>query len=362
MFCPILTDTLIDTFYFKKLNTYINKSINIHIAKIVAYVINFVSEHSLNIKPEINYAELLPILETGNSYEYFKNFLKGFLISTLIYYIKSNGNHYYARMIKYFYNYKTGDYINKVDEEISKKKMKQIIMTRNWAELTRPDTTQTFFYLYKNGNKNIFKNIVTALNYEILKISAIWSVSSFFGMPCIITILSLFFSKNYNYPKLLSAASVLFIWNDQYLLQTLIAELGCYAIKQINMDQIDYDRLFNVIFIPSYIKFYLYFSDDIALLSIGLYYACVLSKDNKTYLLTIYYIIFGFISNYSITHLSCLTALGYILINIEIPKKRELKDIYICESYYNRRSCKMHYLSKVNLSNSVYFNLSHSYS
>lgn len=166
--------------------------IKIGVSKLVAYLINFMSEVSVNLRPEVQYTELMPLFRNRHqTLKFFYSFLTSFLLATLIHYIKSNGNHIYARVIRYFYNYKTGDHFGGINEAKAKEKFTDVIVHRRWDELLRPDVTQTLFYIYKNNeDSDIIKNLVTKFHYTSLKISAIWTISWFFKYGEIVPVLS----------------------------------------------------------------------------------------------------------------------------------------------------------------------------
>ena len=151
------------------------------IARQVAFLINLVSRACVNLRPEVQAEELLPLFQDLNrSLSFFYHFLGSFLIATLIHYTKSTGNRVYARLIRLFYNYKTGDHIGGINDKKAREKFTQVIVHRQWDRLLLPDIHQSFFYIYKtNQRSDVIQRAMNWIHYKVLRIGSIWSISAF---------------------------------------------------------------------------------------------------------------------------------------------------------------------------------------
>ena len=150
------------------------------------------SQVSLNLRPDVKSYELMPLLQNGDEVlKMFYSFLISFLIATLIQWTKSSGNKFYSKLIRYIYNYKTGDFIGGINDDKAKEKLVNVIVHRKWDRLLMPDTLQSFFYIYKaDPDNDIISQLMTQGQYLFIKISSIWTCASFIAWSPVAVILS----------------------------------------------------------------------------------------------------------------------------------------------------------------------------
>lgn len=184
--CPIILNFiavkyLTNAFYL--LNKAKNKFIKQILAQQVANIINYLSNITINLRPDVKSSELLPLFrDIDQITKFFWGFLTSFLIATLIQYTKNSGNKFYAKVIRYLYNYKTGDFIGGINDKKAREKFAHIIVYRKWDQLLLPDTLQSIFYIYRtNPEGDLLNQIYGQVSYMVINISSMWTCVKLFG-------------------------------------------------------------------------------------------------------------------------------------------------------------------------------------
>lgn len=144
--CPVLLNFIADKYLsgvFRIINKTKNRFIKENLAQQVANIINYLSATTLNLRPDVKAFELLPLFKDMEQItKFFYSFLTSFLIATLIQYTKNSGNRFYAKVIRYIYNYKTGDFIGGINDKKAREKFANIILYRKWEQLLLPDRSE----------------------------------------------------------------------------------------------------------------------------------------------------------------------------------------------------------------------------
>lgn len=198
--CPVCINFIGEKILHNLFN-YIDKEkrkfIKIIASKQLSAIMNKVCEICIQTHPQIDYKELLFIFDDyENTVKNIWVFLKNFLLISLIHYTKNNSNVFYGKLITYFYNYKTGNLIESVDLPTAKSRFKHVIVHRQWNKLFEADILQSIIYIYSLQEKddiNFIEVFMTKLNYTIVKMFTIWSISELFHTIYVSPILSLFF-------------------------------------------------------------------------------------------------------------------------------------------------------------------------
>ena len=104
--CPIFLNQIYSN-YLNKLFTFINnekqKFVKTIICKQLAIIINTLSNLCINKDPKINHVELLFLFDDyDKTLTNFTDFIKSFLVISLIHYARKNSRKMYGQLIKYF--------------------------------------------------------------------------------------------------------------------------------------------------------------------------------------------------------------------------------------------------------------------
>lgn len=369
------------------------KFVRIIVCKQLSSVINAISIICIDKNPEINHSELLFLFDdydktVGN----FIDFLKNFLVISLIHYTRKNSNIVYGKLITYFYNYKTGELIESINLPTAKKRFKNVILNREWKQLLKSDILQSIIYIYslQEGSKLNYVNIyITKFNYILIKMFTIWTIGTFFEKIYLIPFLSVFFLnykksyKTYFKKKRLHKYLFRFIAlmlgyiTNHYFIISFICEFGyTFTINKVmnTIIQYIYNKSQKMLKICTHFNKYNLFLISIFLyVEIIKYYIAiffyeyyilnyiffVLNFDDgyKKFIVT-FIIISGSLSGYHEFHLFYILIVSYIFMNIyhyyvnnknvEISIISKKLSPNIIESYYGRPD--------ININNNIIIN------
>lgn len=184
----ILTSKLFQLIKDKK-----ETAIKVIIAKIFTGIIKFYSKLYLEKDIKIKYGEITVLLKSyKDTINYFLEVLKNLLVILGLSYIKNYSASLYYSIIKYVYNYKTGDMLESYNSESAKNHLTNIIDNKKWYELTKPNTYKAMLYLYQmnNDKSDIFRQIMNEFNISLVKMFTIWTIGSLCGYIYIVPLLS----------------------------------------------------------------------------------------------------------------------------------------------------------------------------
>ena len=167
--------------------------VKIIISKILASILKFYSKIYLDKDVKIKHKEILCLFDDyWETVNYFIEVVKNIGIILALSYIKDYSISLYYGVIKYIYNYKTGNMLSSFNSESAKKYLISIIDDHKWIELKKPNTYKAILHLYQiNSDKSeIFKKIITNINITIIKMLTAWTISSLIGNVYIIPLIS----------------------------------------------------------------------------------------------------------------------------------------------------------------------------
>lgn len=168
--------------------------VKIIISKIFARIVKFYSKLYLEKDISIKYYEILCFLKDyRETLNHFINVLKNLVFIFLLLYAKNYSATLYYGIIKYIYNYKTGESLESFNLNNAKSLLIDIIDNRRWSELNKPQAYRAMLCLYQmsNDKSDILKKTVTQFNFSLVKMFTVWTISSLIGNVYIIPILSL---------------------------------------------------------------------------------------------------------------------------------------------------------------------------
>lgn len=161
------------------------------LSKIIVKIIKYYSEIYLNKKVVIKSNEIMPLIkEHGKIIDYLVNIIKNMLIIMLLNYVRTYSSTLYFS-IKRIYHYKTSEVLNSfVTKDHSRELLINIIDTRNWSELLKPNTFKAVMHVYQTNSNDIsLSEIIIKFNLAITTFFTLWTLSSFINIPALIPII-----------------------------------------------------------------------------------------------------------------------------------------------------------------------------
>lgn len=191
---PGIINKIFDSNVFLRIRLIKEQFIKIIISKIFTYIIKFYSKLYLNKDVNIKYHEIIILFEDyRDTVNYFQNVLKNILIILGLSYVKSYSTKMYYGIIKYIYNYKTGDMLISFNGLSAKQCLINIIDNKKWHELSKPNAYKAILYLYQinNAKSDLIKNLITKFNISLIKMFTTWTLAALFSNIYIVSILSI---------------------------------------------------------------------------------------------------------------------------------------------------------------------------
>lgn len=360
---PKILNYILTSKLFENIITFKESVTKIISAKLLSLIIKYGSAIYLNMTVTIDVNELMPIF---NNYDNTKKILGQVLINVAILLVLAlikffSPNNYYYKVATLIYNYKLGDNLESIVIEKSnnkqindyKKQIINIITNKEWKKLIEANSLKIMYQLYVNrdNNTNDFDKFVQNVFISNFWVSIIWSLSgwalnisdSLLIVP-LISLYVLFMRENtINVIKLLTIIGggfsgyftnslflTCFLCEFSYIL--LINRITLNIIKFIfekikefthkiyfqNYKYIIYNILTTLTYLNTFDSNAFFVNIIINILHIAL-----LNFDNTLLFIQFMHLFFGYFSNYSITHILCISTISYILspfinlINIE---------------------------------------------
>ena len=217
------------------------------LSKQLSTIINSIGTNYMNRQNKIvNHEDVSYIFDSyDQTMDNLHKIIKNTVVVLLITYLKSCSPYYYS-IAKRVYNYKSIDSINTMTKDKVKIMLNDICEKKQWEKLLEPNFIQVILFVYCDeefkSKNNIISQIVTRVNYSILKFFAVWTISSLTGFQITgpIIFYALYYYKwqdapVYNIKTLmkiggitLGALSCLFLNN--YCLICFISEFAYYII------------------------------------------------------------------------------------------------------------------------------------
>lgn len=236
------------------------------ITKQMAFLIKTMSKNYLQKDVDINHVELLPLFDNyDKTMDYMLDIIKNSLIIFLTSYIKQYSSKLSYKLMKYAYNYKTGDILKSFNEKTARNDLLDIIENKKWKLLLDPNVFRASLYLYQINNKDpdVLKKLINIFNYKLGKFFTIWTISSFFNNMLIVPIASLFmlcYRKKINISNnieniqriiITSLSTLIGIHFNNYMLASFLCQFG-YNILCNKIVHTIYKQLMNKFLKKSY--------------------------------------------------------------------------------------------------------------
>lgn len=191
---PHIINKILDFKLFRIIREKKELLVKIIVSKFFTTIIKIYSKIYLDRNIDIKYSELLVLLtDYKDTVQYFCDVLKNLLIMLGLSYIKIYSTPLYYNIIKYIYNYKTGDLIASYNVTSAKSYLLDIIDNRKWNELIKPNTCKAIMYIYQiNSEKtNNIQKIVNDFNFSLIKMFTVWTLASIVDFIYLVPIISL---------------------------------------------------------------------------------------------------------------------------------------------------------------------------
>jgi hypothetical protein len=178
---PIIINKILASKLFQIIREKKELIIKITVAKLFVTLTKFSAKNYLDRDINIKYTEILILLKDyKDTINYFLDVLKNIGLILLLTYIKNYSQKMYYGIIKYVYNYKTGDLLQSYNTISAKQHIISIIDNKKWYELTKANTYKAILHLYQvnNDKSEIFKKIVNEFNFSLIKMFTLWTFAS----------------------------------------------------------------------------------------------------------------------------------------------------------------------------------------
>jgi len=164
-------------------------------------VINSLAKLNLQTDPKISYQELMTDIKLQNA-EPIWRFLKIFLVNTLIK-ILGDQDSYKMRLLRYFYQHghvidiptNQGSILPTNVEISPKQTLKLVVAHRRWRYLYDPRVLNGLIELYQSNQtpyfEELYRELSANLRYRSLKFGTIWTICSLLDQPMLFPVISM---------------------------------------------------------------------------------------------------------------------------------------------------------------------------
>ena len=190
---PHILNNILNSYTFQKIKKGKKDIIKTISSKQMANLVQFFSKTYLDKEVTIDYKEILPLFDNYDvTVSYLQSILKNTVITSLLNFLKIYAKKIYYKTVKYIYIYKTGDGIKSFNPNTARKALETMIENKNWGALLDTSIYNAIICLYQENTErvDIFGKLWIILRNKIAKLSAIYTVASFFSNPMLIPILS----------------------------------------------------------------------------------------------------------------------------------------------------------------------------
>lgn len=191
---PLILNKLSNSILFFKIMKVKELLVKIIISKIFATIIKAFSKFYLERDINVKHTEILILLDDyTKTIGYFIITLKNIIIIIGLSYVKNYSAPMYYSIIKYIYNYKTGELLKSYNIESAKHYLISKLENREWNELTKPNTYRAMLYLCQTNNdkSDCLRQIVNEFNYSMIKMFTVWTIAGLFESVYTVPFISL---------------------------------------------------------------------------------------------------------------------------------------------------------------------------
>lgn len=190
---PPVNNRVMESSVFRKIRKTKEDLLKLLFAKAISSLIKLYSRVYLDREVAIKHHEILPLFrEYEDIGAHIGNIVRNMLFLLIMSQLKNYSSKLYYGIIKYVYNYKTGDMLISFNQESAKHCLLDIIDNRRWSELSKPNVYKAVVLLYQanEDNSDFLQEFLIDFNITVLKTITIWSIASFFDSIMYVPIIS----------------------------------------------------------------------------------------------------------------------------------------------------------------------------
>ncbi len=165
------------------------------LSKQLALLVRFTSKTYLNKNISIKHTELLPLFnDYDKTVSHLQTVIKNTVITLVLAYIRQYPKVMMYKMIKYLYNFKTGNNAKSFDNtEEAKYELSNMINNKSWSDLLNTKIYSAMLCLYQNniGRVDIFGRLMRRIMNKFAKMGASHFIISFFFNNMLVSMLGL---------------------------------------------------------------------------------------------------------------------------------------------------------------------------
>lgn len=363
---PPIMNKIFRSSFFKVIRDKKEMMIKICVAKILTILIKFYSKIYLKKKiKNFKYTELIYLLsDYKETVGYFYDIIKNFLIIMFLSYIKKYSTKYYYDIVKYVYNYKTGELLDSFSgNNDAKEYLINIIENKQWHKFKKTNTYNAMLKVYElNVSEiDILSVINDEINFMLVKVFSIWTISSLLDSIYFVPLLSsslILYNKYYRKGEwrdigIMGMVGLLCMVCDSYFLISFLCQClpkllfndltfkiykksKKYLGSRINdLMALWYDEKFiNMVSFIGYMGIIKIFELQSILVLLNMVFNIYINPTNMN-MNIIYGIIIGlsYLSNFNIWHVIFNTIITFLIFDLDI-NIHDTKEYLISECYY----------------------------
>lgn len=361
---PPIMNKIFRSSFFKVIRDKKEMMIKICVAKILTILIKFYSKIYLKKKiKNFKYTELIYLLsDYKETVGYFYDIIKNFLIIMFLSYIKKYSTKYYYDIVKYVYNYKTGELLDSFSgNNDAKEYLINIIENKQWHKFKKTNTYNAMLKVYElNVSEiDILSVINDEINFMLVKIFSIWTISSLLDSIYFVPLLSsslILYNKYYRKGEwrdigIMGMVGLLCMVCDSYFLISFL----CQCLPKLLFNDLTFkiykkskkylgsrindlmalwydDKFINMVSFIGYMGIIKIFELQSILVLLNMVFNIYISPININ---IIYGIIIGlsYLSNFNIWHVIFNTIITFLIFDLNI-NIHDTKEYLISECYY----------------------------
>jgi len=308
------------------------------ISKIFTAIIKVCSKLYLDKDLEMKHSEILVLLtDYRDAIQYFWDVLKNSLVMLGLSYVKNYSAPLYYNIIKYVYNYKTGDLVASYNANTAKVYLIDIIDNRQWGELIKPNACKAMMHLYQNSEKiSDVQKVVNNFNFSLVKMFTVWTLASLVDFIYLVPIISfglLIYRNDFNTRKIiiLILATMLSYLYPSFMIISAICHYGerivfnklTYLIAKIFVKKIkkawnhivhnNRDLLTSHLITVFYILFLKYFNKiDYLLIGLNILANMLMNISVRKQIIFGLIVISSYLSEYNLVHILFNSSILYL--------------------------------------------------
>lgn len=236
---PCILNKIMGSDFYRPIRKYKKHIVKVLLSELMASMIKSYAKMYLTPRVDmknvdVKYTDIMPVFDKYSEITtYIIDVLKNTLLIFGLSHVKVYSSKLYYKMLKYAYNYKTGDMLVSFNKDTATRCLQELIESRNWSQLSKPNVFKAIIHLYQTneGESDIIQELIIDFNLTLGKFFTIWSIATFFEMLFIAPVMSftlLTYKYGFNVKNLIFQCIGLFVgyYTKSYMLMCLICLFG----------------------------------------------------------------------------------------------------------------------------------------